>query len=132
LQKLLATKNALTAEIIPNRFLRLNSQNELPELPSRFRPLLGKLMQQPISGQKFGYCIFASHRSVAGPFKVSRIADQTGSNRIQQDIAAQLQQIRVLVNEYGFEAPLKEMPGGSVYLVEVLRVDSIQLTHTCR
>ena len=38
--------------------------------------------------------------------------------------------MRVLVDKYGFEAPLEDMPGLSMPLVEVLSVDSVQLVQS--
>ena len=51
------------------------------------------------------------------------------TNGIEVDVAADLQQIRIFVDEDRLEAPLEEMPHLAMPAVVGLRVDAIDLSH---
>jgi hypothetical protein len=55
--------------------------------------------------------------------------DETGSNRVLDDVLARAFVVVVALDQPRREAPLKEMAGEAVTIVEVLRMPPVQLLH---
>jgi len=56
--------------------------------------------------------------AVTTPFPLSWMADRLGPDRIQDDIAADLQKVGILLNENRFKPTLKHMADPAVPLVK--------------
>ena len=74
-------------------------------------------------------CPEACRGRVARPFPVTGRIAQPGSHRVQGDVAGELQEVVVVGDESGTEAPLIEVPGPVVTLVECLRGTRPQPVH---
>jgi hypothetical protein len=60
------------------------------------------------------------------------VIDHARPNRIQDDVSAEVQKIRIPLDEYRLETPLKDVPIVSVAPIESLRIHPVQLPHTLR
>jgi hypothetical protein len=79
-----------------------------------------------------GRRFLAHHGPVVAPGPIPRLCDQGGTNRIQDHVPRQFQQVAVLVHQDGLEAPLEDMADTHVAAVEALRVNPIDLAHSPR
>ena len=52
-----------------------------------------------------------------------------GPDRVQDDIAADFEEMAVLLDENGFIPALEQVTGSTVELIEELRIDAVQLSH---
>jgi hypothetical protein len=60
------------------------------------------------------------------------VPDETGPNRIENDVAAHFPQIGISIDHLGAETPLKHMTAPLMSAIESLRVDAVQVAHRYR
>ena len=68
----------------------------------------------------------------AAPRPVQRVLGEAAANRIVEDVAAGVFQVRVPVDQAGVEPLLEEMAGSAVASVEPSRVSTVQRVHSAR
>jgi len=69
---------------------------------------------------------FCSSRGVVtGPFPITRLFHQSGTNRIQNNIPANLQEMAVFLDKDGLISALKEMACPGALFIVCLSIDTI-------
>ena len=71
----------------------------------------------------------AQHRGITAPRPVLRLAYHPGAHRIQDHVAGEFEQIRLLLHQDRLVASLKQMTDQTVASIEALRVVPVQLAH---
>ena len=71
----------------------------------------------------------AGRSAVAAPFPFGRMRRRFGAHGGQDDVAADFQQIALLVYQDRLEAPLKHMSHAPVSSIISLSVDAVELAH---
>lgn len=95
-------------------------------------PVIPELGKGPVRGEEGQLLFQPGSAAITGSRVILGMPSHPGPDRIKNDIAAQLQQVGVLLDHNGFETSLKDMPHPCVAPVEFLRVDSVQLPHALR
>ncbi len=67
--------------------------------------------------------------AITAPNPFSGVADDAGARRVEIDIPAYFQQVRILIDQNAFEAPLKQVPHLAMPPVVELGVNAVQLAH---
>ena len=70
--------------------------------------------------------------AVTAPFVIDSIRDYARPNRIQVDVADQLQKLAISVDQEGFIAPLKNVSDPRVAPIDVARITETQVMHDLR
>src|SRR5690349_7024504 len=91
-----------------------------------------ELRQYPVGGERRMRFGGAGGAAVAAPFPPAGMFDRPGPDRVQDDVAADLQQIALLVDQDRLVAPLEDVPHAPVSSIVGLGVDTVQLAHAYR
>lgn len=105
------------------------------ELPVFFLcngPLSAELAQDPFFCQAGMACLSSRRGPVAAPLPRLGYFHHICSDRIEDDVPADLEQMAVLLNEDGLVPTLEEMTGSAVQSVKELRIHAVQLPHAER
>ena len=68
-----------------------------------------ELREDPIDRKELGSLDLSGRRSIAAPWPIAGRADHFRTNRIQDDISSELEELRLFLDEDRLEAPLKHM-----------------------
>ena len=123
------SQKRLPPHIGPDRGLADAPGYELPVFLLCLASLGAELPQHPGCGQagmRFGP---ARRCQIAGPPIRLRPLDHLCTDGVQYDIAADLKEMTVLLDQDRLVPALKEVPGPSVALVEQLGIDAVHLPH---
>ena len=125
----LTAEQHLSLDLFPGRPMTDPLDDKGPVLPLSGRPLSAELGQYPVSRQKRWRGDEARRRPVTRPAVGLGFAGGLGSNRVEHDIAAELQQIALAVHDDCFEPTLQHVADPTVMAIEGLGVDPVELAH---
>jgi hypothetical protein len=129
INKFVITQENLTFDIRPDGLLVDPPGNELAVFSQRFSPRSAELAKDPVRGEAGVGLLLTCCGQVTGPFPVIREFNHAGSDRVQDNVAADFKEMGVLLDDYGLVPPLEEMPGSVAFVIEELGVDTVQLAH---
>ena len=94
--------------------------------------ILAELKKNPIRGKKWRWFYQACRCPIAGPSVLLGGSGEPGTDRIEDDVAGQLQEIRVLVDNDRLIPSLEDVARSVVLTVEFLRIDAVEVSHAPR
>ena len=97
-----------------------------------FLTILGEGGQDPVGGEPVGSLDVSSGGVVTAPLPVSGVCNESGSDRVQDDITSDLEEVRISIDDEGFVASLKEVANTLVDKIEPLRVVTVHVAHEIR
>jgi hypothetical protein len=127
--KFVITQENLTFDIRPDGFFVDPPGDELAIFLCRLEPRPTELAEDPGRGEAGMGFLLTRSGQVAGPFPVVGEFHHAGSDRVQDNIAADFKEMGVLLDDYGLVPALKEMPGSVASVIEELSVNTVQLAH---
>src|SRR5687768_4204442 len=119
-----ANNGDVTVQRRRHRGVRDVRADERPILPPRYR---GWRPQHPAGRQESWASHKASGRSITAPDPLLDVIDHARPHWVQDDVAARLEKVRIVLNELGLEGPVEEVPNAPVPLVPPLRVLAVQV-----
>jgi hypothetical protein len=87
--------------------------------------------QQAIHGQPRWRAFCPDHGAIGTPRPVLGPRDHPGPHGVEHDIARQLQEVDIFLDEYRFVTPLKNMSDPTMAAIDALRKDAVELAHAC-
>ena len=123
----------LAHEIIPRARLQSDTcVNKITVHPLRNSAVGAEEAQNLVDPQPFRCRSQTSRRSIAAPLIVFGRGDHTRTDRIQNDVAQDVQHVRLFLDHRRIGTTLQEISNPVVSFVEVLRILSIQPLHPTR
>jgi hypothetical protein len=95
-------------------------------------PRSTELSEYPIRGEARVGRLFSCRGPVAGPFTVFGLFNHFRADRIQDNITADFEKVRVLLDEDGLVPALEKVAGLVAAFVPRLRINAVQLPHAER
>jgi hypothetical protein len=85
--------------------------------------------EHPARGEESRLRLLADRRVVATPTPFAGMTCEPGPNRVEHDVAGQLEQMRVALDQLVVKAALEEVATGVVAPVEPFRIHAVQPVH---
>ncbi len=90
---------------------------------------VGKYAQQPVGFEKRRSLLFPRRRAIAAPWPLLRPGYHARAHRVEDQVARKLEKVTVLIDQDTLEASLKEVADTAMGTVDVLGVDTVELSH---
>src|SRR5690242_7372646 len=91
-----------------------------------------EVRQQYVRCKPFGRSYLTHHGLMTCPAIICRSSDDAGPHGVEHNVTRDLQQIRLLLNECGFETALKQMADARMTAIESSRVFAEKPLHAAR
>lgn len=127
--KFVITQEDLTFDIRPDRFFVDPPGDELAIFLCRLGPRPAELAEDPVGRETGMGLLMTRSGQVAGPFPVVREFHHAGSDRVQDNVAADFKEMRVLLDDDGLISALEEVSRSSMPVIEKLGIDAVHLAH---
>ena len=127
--KFVITQENLPFNLCPDGLLVDPPGDELTVFFCRLGPCPAELAENPVRRKAGMGLLQACSGQVAGPFPSIGELHHAGSDRVQDNVAADFKEMRVLLDDYGLVSSLKEVPRSPVPVVEELGVNAVHLAH---
>lgn len=106
--------------------------DEGPERSPRSGRVAVEVLERPLEREERVRRAAFEHCSIAAPAPLTWLAAESRSNRVEGDVARDLEEVRVVLDQDGVEASLEEVPAGRMDVVESLRVSAVEALHANR